>query len=140
MCAPRGVRVHVAVRRRPLMLHAQCHTVPVRARLCREGNQYLHWFCKHHDLPINECGKLVVAQSPDVVPGLELLYHRGRGNGVELEMVTEEQALKIEPLARTHKAALWSPTTASAGEARSRRCATAPHVAFADARVHDVSP
>ena len=94
----------------------------VRARLCREGNQYLHWFCKHHGLPINECGKLVVAQNPDVLPGLELLYKRGRGNGVELEMVTEEQALKIEPLARTHEAALWSPTTASAGEV-----VTGPH-------------
>lgn len=54
-------------------------------------------------------------QSPEVLPNLEELYQRGRNIGVELEMVTEEQARRIEPVARTHEAAIWSPNTAAAG-------------------------
>lgn len=56
-----------------------------------------------------------MAQSPDVLPGLHNLYERGQRNGVQLELVSEARAAELEPIARTYKEALWSPTTAAAG-------------------------
>lgn len=55
-------------------------------------------FCREHDVPFEECGKLVVATSPDEVPRLEQLNQRGIANGVPgLRMLTREQFLEIEP-------------------------------------------
>ncbi len=45
--------------------------------------------------------------------GLDELERRGRANGVPLERVTAAEARRIEPLARTHEYALYSPRTAT---------------------------
>jgi L-2-hydroxyglutarate oxidase len=86
----------------------------LKARFCKEGNQLLRDYCTSHRLPLNACGKLVVAQDASELPGLDLLYERGRANGVKLEMISRAEAQRIEPRVLTHERALWSPTTASA--------------------------
>lgn len=97
------------------VLHAGFYyaTDSMKAELTREGNRRLTAFCRRRDLPINECGKLVVARDESEHRGLEELARRGRANGVELEMVSEEEARRIEPRARTAGRALWSPATAT---------------------------
>jgi len=85
----------------------------LKARFTREGNARLKTFCREHKLPINECGKLVVAQNEAEVETLHLLLERGRKNGVELEMIDEEEARRIDPNVRTHGHALYSPSTAT---------------------------
>lgn len=85
----------------------------LKARFTRDGNRALTQYCEQHGIPLNRCGKLVVAQNEADLDGLDVLYRRGRQNGVALEMVTEAQARAIEPRARTHERALWSPTTSS---------------------------
>ena len=55
------------------------------------------------------------AQGPEFVDGIDRLYEQGQKNGVDVRIVSEEEAAKIEPLAVTHEKALWSPNTASAG-------------------------
>lgn len=86
----------------------------LKAKLTRQGNVFLHEYCKEKQIPINECGKLVVARNEEELEGIETLYQRGVKNGVPVEKVSEEEALELEPLVRTHQQALWSPTTASA--------------------------
>src|SRR4051812_42346868 len=46
------------------VLHAGFYYAPdsLKARLTRRGNQLLHAFCDEHAVPVNRCGKLVVAQ------------------------------------------------------------------------------
>jgi L-2-hydroxyglutarate oxidase LhgO len=53
--------------------------------------------CEKHDIPFKRITKIVTAASHDELPQLEKLYHHGRGNGVELEMLTAEQVHALEP-------------------------------------------
>jgi len=85
----------------------------LKARFCRDGNRLLRDYCKRHKLPLNLCGKLVVAQDESELTGLDLLLKRGQANGVLLEMISARDAQQIEPRVLTHERALWSPTTAS---------------------------
>ncbi|MBA2480005.1 MAG: L-2-hydroxyglutarate oxidase [Planctomycetes bacterium] len=90
----------------------------MKARFCREGNRRLRAYCSERKLPLNTCGKLVVAKDGSELAGLDELLRRGRANGVELEMLSVADAQRIEPRVITCERALWSPTTASADPAR----------------------
>lgn len=71
-------------------------------------------FIRSRDLPLNECGKLVVASTEAEAKTLDLLYERGSANGVPLELLSYPEALAIEPnLSNSTIAALWSPTTST---------------------------
>lgn len=85
----------------------------LKAKFTRDGNRELTAYCEANGIPLNKCGKLVVAQSPAELTSLDELMRRGRHNGVAVEMVTAEEARKIEPRARTWERALYSPTTSS---------------------------
>lgn len=96
------------------VLHAGFYYAPesLKARLTRAGNQQLREFCHERGVPLVESGKVVVAQSHAETTVLDELYRRGLANGCVLEMVDEKQLAELEPLARTHGKALWSPLTA----------------------------
>ena len=98
------------------VLHAGFYYAPdsLKAQLTRRGNQLLRAFCAEHDVPLRETGKVVVTTTPEQLPQLDDLYARGQANGVPLEMVDEAGLRDLEPLARTHERALWSPSTAVA--------------------------
>lgn len=86
----------------------------LKARFCRDGNRELRAYIKAKGLPLRECGKLVVAQDESQLASLDELARRGERNGVPVEMMTLEQARRIEPRVKTAGRALWSPSTASA--------------------------
>lgn len=90
----------------------------LKARFTREGNRRMKEYCRARGLPLNECGKLVVARDESELAGLDRLLERGRANGVELEMISAEEAREREPRVRTHARALWSPATATVDPAR----------------------
>jgi (S)-2-hydroxyglutarate dehydrogenase len=75
-------------------------------------------YCEAKKIPLNRCGKLVVAKGQDDLPQLDELLRRGQANGVPLESLTEEEARKIEPRVKTHQRAIFSPTTTSADPQR----------------------
>lgn len=85
----------------------------LKARFTREGNQRLTRYCEERGLRIKKCGKLVVARNDSELAGLEELLRRARKNEVELHDITEREAREIEPRVKTHRKALWSPTTSS---------------------------
>ena len=85
----------------------------LKAKLCRNGNNYWHSYCLEKKLKINQCGKLVIARNEGEIDKLDELYRRGQKNGVELELITEKQAKEIEPNINTFNKALFSPTTAT---------------------------
>jgi L-2-hydroxyglutarate oxidase LhgO len=84
-----------------------------KARYTREGNAALTAYCKEKSLPLRACGKLVVARNETEHAGLDELLRRAKANGVELQNISEEEALEIEPRVRTTGRALWSPTTST---------------------------
>ena len=86
----------------------------LKAKLTRAGNQAMIGYCEAKKIPLNRCGKLVVAKDRDDLPQLDELLRRGQANGVPLENLTEEQAREIEPRVKTCERAIFSPTTTSA--------------------------
>ncbi|MBI5448152.1 MAG: L-2-hydroxyglutarate oxidase [Gammaproteobacteria bacterium] len=85
----------------------------LKAKFSKLGNQALTRFCLERNLPINQCGKLVVARHQQDLTGLQELYRRGQENDIELQLITEQDAKEIEPYAKTYQQALFSPTTSS---------------------------
>ena len=86
----------------------------LKAKLTRAGNQAMTAYCESKQIPLNRCGKLVVAKDANDLPQLDELLRRGAANGVPLEAITEEEARKIEPRVKTHERAIFSPSTSSA--------------------------
>lgn len=95
------------------VLHAGFYYSPdsLKAKLTVDGNRSLKDFCRENNVPVDVCGKVVVAQSADQIPLLHELKRRGDANGVTLEVVDETELSKLEPLATTVGIALWSPNT-----------------------------
>ncbi|MBP9837443.1 MAG: L-2-hydroxyglutarate oxidase [Proteobacteria bacterium] len=85
----------------------------LKAKLTVAGNKALREYCKSNKLALKEIGKLVVASDEKELEQLFELEKRGKQNGSEIEIISEEQALKIEPNAKTFSKALWSPLTAT---------------------------
>lgn len=85
----------------------------LKARFSREGNERLTRYCLERGLRINRWGKLVVARSEAELTVLDELLRRIRANRVELEAISAGEANEVEPRARTHERALFSPTTAT---------------------------
>jgi len=85
----------------------------LKAKFTRNGNRLLTDYCIEKNIQINRCGKLVVAQSAEDLPSLDVLLERGKINNVELQEVNEDEAREIEPRVRTFQRALFSPTTSS---------------------------
>ena len=84
----------------------------LKAQLCREGGRLLIEFCQANAIPVERCGKLIVATEPAELERLDDLQQRGIANSVPgLEVVGPERIRDIEPHVRGIRA-LYSPTTA----------------------------
>jgi L-2-hydroxyglutarate oxidase len=86
-------------------------TGSLKARNCVAGAASMKRFCQEQGVPFEECGKLVVATSPEEVPRLEQLHQRGIANGVPgLRMTEPIEFREIEPHCAGLRA-LQVPTT-----------------------------
>jgi len=83
-----------------------------KARLCVEGARLMKAYCDKNGIPVETCGKVIVATSQDEVPRLKTLYERGVANGVPgVSMIDAARLTEIEPHARA-LAGIHSPQTA----------------------------
>ncbi|OQY18902.1 MAG: hydroxyglutarate oxidase [Desulfobacteraceae bacterium 4572_35.1] len=70
----------------------------LKARNCVEGRKALYRFCAEHDIPHEQCGKVVVATSADEIAALDELEKRGKANGlVGVRRLDAEQLKQYEP-------------------------------------------
>lgn len=83
----------------------------LKARFTRDGNRLWRKYCEEKNLPMNPCGKVVVAQNEEEASGILELKKRGERNGVDVTVIDEKELSAIEPNARTCGIALWSPDT-----------------------------
>ena len=90
----------------------------LKAKFTRAGNLALTAYCEQKKIPMNRCGKLVVAKDASELPQIDELLRRGAANGVPLQSLTEEEARAIEPRVKTYQRAIFSPSTSSADPAR----------------------
>ena len=98
------------------VLHAGFYYSPdsLKAQLTRRGNELLRQLCHDENVPVRECGKVVVTKNADENCRLIDLHARAISNDVEVELIDTAELAQLEPLAKTHEMALWSPNTAVA--------------------------
>jgi len=84
---------------------------PLKAGLCVKGNRMLYDFCREHDVPHKECGKLIVATDELEEEYLEDVYKIASDNGVPgLEIVGRDRIRELEPNVEG-TSALYVPTS-----------------------------
>ena len=82
------------------VIHSGIYYKPgsLKAKLCVEGAAAMAAFCREHAIPVEICGKIIVATSPEEVPRLQGLLQRGQANGISgLKLLDKTQAREIEP-------------------------------------------
>lgn len=94
--------------------HAGIYYPPnsLKSKLCLEGHRLLLEYVESNNLPILKCGKVIVASSPERVETLTMLFDRAKQVGATVEKVSLDELRELEPLAKSHEFALWSPKTA----------------------------
>src|SRR5919204_457136 len=96
------------------VIHTGLYYAPgsLKARLCRAGSRQLFEFCAEHQIPVERCGKLLIATTPVELPRLDELFRRGNLNGVpDLRLLPGTAIAEFEPHAVGLRA-LHSPHTA----------------------------
>jgi len=85
----------------------------LKAKFTKEGNAALTSYCHERQLPINHCGKLVVARNENDLTGLDELLKRAQVNDIILKPIDAYEAREIEPRVKTFERALFSPSTST---------------------------
>lgn len=95
------------------MIHAGIYYTPgtLKAKLCLEGSKLAYKYCEETGIPFRRVGKLIVAVEPKELKQLEVLFNRGKENGInDLLILDQKEGKEIEPLVNCIKA-IWSPST-----------------------------
>ena len=117
------------------------------ARMCVRGKRALYEYCGEHGIPHRNCGKLIVATTPNETAKLQSIRAHAEANGVaDLQTLDGAAARALEP-ALNCDAALLSPSTgiidshaymlALRGEAEDAGAAFAFHTPLLGARAHE---
>ena len=97
------------------VLHAGFYYSPdsLKAKFTKLGNERMTAYCERKGIPLNRCGKLVVAKDAGDLPSLDELVRRGRANAIDIHELTAAEAKRIEPRVKTYQRALFSPRTST---------------------------
>ena len=81
------------------VIHSGIYYKPgsLKARLCRAGARSMVEFCKDQGVPVDVCGKLIVATDQAELPRLRVLAERAEANGVTARLITPAEAVELEP-------------------------------------------
>ena len=81
------------------VLHTGIYYKPgsLKALNCCGGKSRMENFCRQEEINFEICGKVIVAISEDELPALEMIYQRGRTNGVRCEIISLEKLHELEP-------------------------------------------
>ena len=81
------------------VIHAGVYYAPgsLKAKFCKAGVEATKLFCDQYDIPYDECGKLLIATNPAEVERMHALFARAQHNGINVELLTQEQLIEREP-------------------------------------------
>ncbi|MGB8491504.1 MAG: NAD(P)/FAD-dependent oxidoreductase [Bacteroidales bacterium] len=70
----------------------------LKSRLCTEGKRLLYDYCRKYEVPFNNCGKLIVATSPEEITIIRGIRDTAVKNGVaDLSIIGPDQISVLEP-------------------------------------------
>jgi L-2-hydroxyglutarate oxidase LhgO len=73
----------------------------LKARLCGEGSKLIAEYCRTNSIPHKVVGKLILPTKASDDSTLDMLLERGRGNKVDVKMVSGKEIQEIEPSAQS---------------------------------------
>nr|WP_321461459.1 L-2-hydroxyglutarate oxidase [uncultured Vibrio sp.] len=81
------------------VIHAGVYYAPgsLKAEFCKRGVEATIAFCVEHGIPVENCGKLLVATSEQEVERMNALYERCQINGIDVELLDQAQLKLAEP-------------------------------------------
>ena len=94
------------------VIHAGVYYQPgsLKADFCKRGAAQTIAFCQEHDLPLEQCGKLLVATDAVEYERMAALQERCIANGIDIERLDEKELRAREPNI-IGMGALWVPAT-----------------------------
>jgi L-2-hydroxyglutarate oxidase len=95
------------------VIHSGIYYAPgsLKAELCKRGERATKAFCAEHAIPVETCGKTLVATSPLEMERMEALAERARENGIDVERLDAAELRRREPT-DAGLAALFGPRPA----------------------------
>lgn len=81
------------------VIHAGIYYEPgsLKARFCKAGVGATIEFCEAHDIPYEQCGKLLVATNDAEQERMLALFERAKANGLDVELVDAARLRRLEP-------------------------------------------
>ncbi|MCA9078472.1 MAG: L-2-hydroxyglutarate oxidase [Planctomycetaceae bacterium] len=81
------------------VLHSGIYYKPgsLRAVNCRDGKFAMMEFCEREGIPIDVCGKVIVATDEAELPQMQKIFDRGQANGVKCEIIDKARLDELEP-------------------------------------------
>ncbi len=81
------------------VIHAGVYYAPgsLKADFCKRGEEQTKAFCAEHGIAIENCGKLLVATSNLELERMNALYQRCADNGIDAELLSEDELRLAEP-------------------------------------------
>lgn len=81
------------------VIHAGVYYVPgsLKAELCKRGSALIKEFCQQNHIPVENCGKLLVATNSIELERMKKLYQRCLDNGIEVKKLDKQQLHESEP-------------------------------------------
>lgn len=84
----------------------------VKARTCSLGAKRMIEFAKAENIPVSQCGKIILATREEQLPTVDKLLQNAKENQIEAEKIDSQQLRSIEPYAAEGVAAIYCPSTA----------------------------
>lgn len=82
------------------VIHSGIYYKPgsLKAKTCIDGVRQMKAFCEKEDIPLQKCGKVIVATETSELERLEELYRRGAANSVPgIALIGPERLKELEP-------------------------------------------
>ena len=81
------------------VIHSGIYYKPgsLKAAFCKEGAESMKEYCVERGIPMNTCGKLIVANNDREISGLRRLFNNATCNGIGAVWINGEKAREIEP-------------------------------------------
>lgn len=94
------------------VIHAGVYYAPgsLKAKFCKQGVKATIEFCQTHNIPYQQCGKLIVATDELELERMNALFERCQQNEIQSQLLTETELKRREPSIQG-VGAIWSPTT-----------------------------
>lgn len=81
------------------VIHSGVYYKPgsLKAKLATTGRLKLVEFCREHNIPFENCGKVIVATEKSELEYLDILEERGRKNGLNVKQLDKNELTEKEP-------------------------------------------